>query len=142
MTVDAVQIRQVTEPTDRAIRAFGELQNRVYADSDLLIPAEYLPVMLSRQAGERRNLMLVAEFAGEVVGGVVFHCFPRIGTGFSSFLAVAPEWRGMGLARRLHMARFEALDQAAGVPVRRARGARRSPAWTCSSAPASLMRTG
>ncbi|MFZ5815251.1 MAG: GNAT family N-acetyltransferase [Bacillota bacterium] len=109
-----LRIRRVTDPADPAIAAFGELQERVYADPDLLIPPQYLPVMLARQSADRLNLMLVAELQGRVVGGVVFHCFPPVRTGFSSFMAVAPEERGRGLARRLHEARFAALDAAAG----------------------------
>lgn len=112
-----VLIRQVMEPDDPAIRAFGALQERVYADPDLLIPAEVLPVMLSRQGPERHNLMLVAESEGTVVGGAFFHYLARANAGFSSFLAVDPTWRGRGLARRLHEARSVLLDQVAGAPV-------------------------
>lgn len=110
-----VRIRAITSPDDPAIQAFGRLQERVYADPDMLIPPEIFPVMLTRQGTERRNLMLVAEAGGEVVGGALFHYISRVNTGFSSFLAVAPEARGLGLARQLHQARFAALDEAAGA---------------------------
>lgn len=106
-------IRRITDPADPAIPAFGRIQERVYADPDLLIPPQYFPVLLSRQSEERRNLMLVAEAGGVVVGGVLFHYFARVNTGFSSFLAVSPEARGQGVARRLHEARFAALDAVA-----------------------------
>jgi GNAT superfamily N-acetyltransferase len=109
----AILIRPVTSAEDPAIVAFGALQERAYADPDLLIPPEVLPDMLARQTRERRNLMLVAEQDGTVVGGTVFHYFRGTNTGFSSFLAVAPELRGQGLARRIHEARFAALDEAA-----------------------------
>lgn len=114
MVLPAVRIRQVLDPDDPALPAFGRIQERAYAEPDLLIPPQYFPVMLARQSGERRNLILVAEAEGQVVGGVIFHCFPRVGTGFSSFMAVSPEMRGMGVGRQLHAARFAALDAAAG----------------------------
>jgi GNAT superfamily N-acetyltransferase len=110
-----IAIRLATGPSDPAIAAFGELQERAYADPDLLIPPEVLPGLLSVQTRDRRNLMLVAEAGGSVVGGTVFHYFPGLNTGFSSFLAVAPELRGQGLARRLHEARFAVLDEAAAA---------------------------
>lgn len=115
MSLSSVSIRQITDPADPAIAAFGRLQERTYADPDLLIPPRYLPIMLTRQSEERRNLMLLAEAGAEVVGGVVFHYFASVNTGFSSYLAVAPERRGQGIARRLHEARFAALDTEAGA---------------------------
>lgn len=111
-----MRIRQITNPKDAAIAAFGALQERTYADPDLLIPPEVLPHLLARQSGARRNLMLVAEEGGgQVVGGTIFHYLGDANSGFSSFLAVAPEVRGQGLARRLHEARLLLLDQAAGA---------------------------
>jgi hypothetical protein len=61
--------------------------------------------------------LLVAEADGRLVGGALFHAFFETRTGFSSFLGVARDQRGQGVARRLHMARFEALDQVLGAPV-------------------------
>ncbi|MDF2627324.1 MAG: hypothetical protein K0R39_1155 [Symbiobacteriaceae bacterium] len=111
-----MRIRQITNPSDPAIAAFGALQERTYADPDLLIPPEVFPELLSRQSGERRNLMLVAEDddAGQVIGGTLFHYLGAANSGFSSFLAVAPEVREQGVATRLHAARFALLDLAAG----------------------------
>jgi hypothetical protein len=113
--MEPIQIRAITNPKDLAIAAFGRLQERVYADPDMLIPPEVFPAMLSQQSAERRNLMLVAEAGGQVVGGTLFHYFSRVNTGFSSFLATAREVRGQGEARLLHSARFAALDAAAGA---------------------------
>jgi len=115
LTPNDLSIRQVTDPRDPAIAAFGRLQDRTYADPDLLIPASVLPRMLATRTGERINLMLVAEQGGEVVGGTFFHYFSGTNTGFSSFLAVAPEVRGRGVARALHAARFDLLDREAGA---------------------------
>lgn len=112
-----VVIRRVSDPGDPALAAFGRLQERTFADPELLIPPEVLPGMLASRSAERRNYMLVAELGSEVVGGAVFHGFPRVNSGFSSFLAVAPEVRGQGIARRLHEARFALLDSEAGRPV-------------------------
>jgi len=114
MDLCTLALRQIKDPADPGIAAFGRLQERVYADSDLLIPPHVLPYMLARQSPHRANLMLVAQQGAEVVGGTIFHYFPAVNTGFSSFLAVAPEVRGCGLARRLHEARFALLDQTAG----------------------------
>lgn len=80
----------------------------------MLIPPAVIPQILATQTPERRNLMLVAEEEGEVVGGDLFHYFAGPNTGFSSYLAVAHELRGRGLARQMHEARFALLDQAAG----------------------------
>lgn len=110
-----MRIRQITAPDDPAIAAFGAIQERSYADPDLLIPPEVFPRLLARQTGARRNLMLVAEDdVGQVIGGTLFHYLGAANCGFSSFLAVAPEVRGQGVARRLHTARFALLDDAAG----------------------------
>lgn len=109
--------RQVTDPADPALAQFGDLQNRTYADPDLLIPPRAFPYLLQRQTPERRNLILVAEADGAVVGGAIFHLFPGPNTGFSSYMAVAPQWRGQGLARGIHQARFATLDREAGKAV-------------------------
>lgn len=114
MDLSRIAIRTITDPADPAIAAFGELQERTFPEPDMLIPPEYLPAMLARSTPARRNLMLVAEADGAVLGGAVFHYFAGPNTGFSSFLAVAPEVRGRGMARQIHQARFAALDEAAG----------------------------
>lgn len=108
-------IRALTDPADPAIAGFGRLQGQTYPEPDMLIPPRALPGLITHQTPERRNLMLVAEAAGTVVGGTVFHYFTGPNTGFSSFMAVAPGARGLGLARRLHAARLAALDAAAGA---------------------------
>ncbi|WP_295815248.1 GNAT family N-acetyltransferase [uncultured Deinococcus sp.] len=110
-------LRRVTDPDDPAIAAFGVLQNRTYFEPDMLIPATYIARLLEWQSPERVNLLLVAEQAGEVVGGTVFHAFPQVGTGFSSYMATAPEVRGQGVARLLHDRRMEELDAAVGGRV-------------------------
>lgn len=112
---ETIAIRRVTDPRDPAIRSFGALQERVYADPDLLIPPEVLPHLLLPRKGRRQNFMLLAEAGDQVVGGTIFHYLGDAHSGFSSFLAVAPEARGHGLARRLHTERFALLDQAAGA---------------------------
>lgn len=110
-----MRIRQITDPADPAIAAYGAIQERSYADPDMLIPPEVFPRLLSRQSGARRNLMLIAEDDdGQVIGGTLFHYLGAANCGFSSFLAVAPEVRGQGVARRLHAARFALLDDASG----------------------------
>lgn len=115
MEMSQLEIRQVTEPGDPAIRGFGRLQERTFPDPDLLIPPAVFPRMLTTRTAERRNFLLVAEAEGEVVGGTLFHYFPRPNTGFSSSLAVTPAARGRGVARELHLARFALLDREAGA---------------------------
>lgn len=106
-----VTVRRVTSANDAAIEAFGELQSRVYFDPDALIPARYIGFMLQGR-GERENVLLVAERAGQVIGGTLFHFLAAANTGFSSFMAVSPVARGTGVARALHEARFAALREA------------------------------
>jgi len=112
-----VRVRAIGGPDDPAIHAFGELQARAYFDPDMLIPAAYVGRILTVQTAERRNFLLVAEHDGRVIGGTLFHAFPLVGTGFSSFMATAPDVRGRGVARVLHDARFRTLDDAAGGRV-------------------------
>ncbi|HYG60084.1 MAG TPA: GNAT family N-acetyltransferase [Symbiobacteriaceae bacterium] len=104
-----IHIRRVADPGDPAIAAFGALQERVFPDPDLLIPPHVMPFMVARQTKERRNILLVAEVEGAVVGGTLFHYLAVPQTGFSSFMAVAPECRGQGVARKLHQARWATL---------------------------------
>lgn len=112
-----IAVRRVTDPNDPAIAAFGRLQERAYFEPDALIPAVYIGSMLSSARGARSNFLLVAEEDGAVVGGTLFHLLDGPDSGFSSFLATAPELRGRGVARLLHDARFRTLDGALGRPV-------------------------
>ncbi len=113
-----VVIREIQDPSDPAIAGFGRLQRAVYSDPDALIPSDVIPIMLEQQTHDRRNLLLVAEADGQVVGGTFFHALFGPNVGFSSFLGVARSVRGEGVARRLHDARLSALDRVAGRPVR------------------------
>ena len=109
-----MQIRRVTRSDDPAIPAFGRLQDAVYFEPDMLIPAQYIAQMLEG-GGERRNVLLVAEQGeGEVIGGSIFHYLDSAETGFSSFLGVARSARGQGVARALHDARWAALQEVSG----------------------------
>jgi GNAT superfamily N-acetyltransferase len=114
-----VTIRQVVDPNDPAISGFGEMQTSAYFAPETLIPARYIPQMLSGEGktGSRRNFLLVAESGGRVVGGALFHWLADAGSGFSSFLGVDRQFRRLGIARRLHAERFAILDQAAGGHV-------------------------
>lgn len=113
----SIAIREVCETSDPAIAGFGRLQNATYYAPEALIPAAAIPSLLRARTAARRNLLLVAEADGRVVGGTFFHYFAAPNTGFSSFLGVDGAFRGRGLARRLHEARFAALDRVAGAPV-------------------------
>jgi GNAT superfamily N-acetyltransferase len=110
-------IREVTDPDDVAIDGFGRMQTAAYFAPETLIPAQYIPRLLEGETGTRRNFLIVAEADGRVVGGALFHWLAAAGSGFSSFLGVAREWRGKGVARALHEARFRLLDRAAGGHV-------------------------
>jgi len=110
-------VREVEDPDDPALAAFGRLQRKVYFEPDSLIPGQYFGVLLRNRTATRTNFIVVAERAGEVLGGTVFHYLGTAGTGFSSFMGVAQAARGQGIARRLHERRFAVLDRAAGLPV-------------------------
>lgn len=110
MNSGTITIRRVTDPDDPAILAFGALQDRIYFEPEMLIPARYIGHLL-RDGGEaRQNVLLLAEEDGELLGGTLFHYLPDAGTGFSSFLGVDPSARGRGVARQLHTARWQALQ--------------------------------
>lgn len=110
-------IRRITNPLDSVIGAFGRLQREVYFEPDNLIPPSIIRMMIATPMVGRSNFLVVAEEGKKLVGGTLFHHFPKPGTGFSSFMGIAAEFRGQGIARRLHQARFQTLDQAAGQKV-------------------------
>jgi GNAT superfamily N-acetyltransferase len=112
-----VSVREVTDPDDPAIAAFGRMQTAAYFAPETLIPATYIPMLLSAETGTRRNFLIVAEVDGRVVGGALFHWLAEAGSGFSSFLGVDRHFRGQGIARRIHEERFRMLDRAAGGHV-------------------------
>ena len=107
---EGVNIRRVTDPADPAIAAFGRLQDQVYFEPEMLIPARYISQLIG-QRGARQNVLLLAEEDGQLLGGSFFHFFPESGTGFSSFLGVDRTARGRGVARQLHNARWQALQE-------------------------------
>jgi hypothetical protein len=111
-----LHIRRVTDPGDPAIAAFGHLQDRIYFEPDMLIPARYISQMLAANQGERQDVLLLAEDerSGVLLGGTVFHFLPSAGTGFSSFLGVDTSVRGRGVARALHDERWRTLQQVSG----------------------------
>ncbi len=107
-------VRRVTDPHDPALSAFGRIQEAGYYAPDMLIPAAAFGQLIAHQSGERRNVILVAEQEGAVVGGTLFHLLPS-GAGFSSFMGVALAARGSGAARALHQARLRIIRDAGGV---------------------------
>ena len=107
---EGVNIRRVTDPADPAIAAFGRLQDQVYFEPEMLIPAHYISQLIG-QRGARQNVLLLAEEDGQLLGGSFFHFFPESGTGFSSFLGVDRTARRRGMARQLHNARWQALQE-------------------------------
>jgi GNAT superfamily N-acetyltransferase len=113
----AMEIRRITNPIDPAVTAFVNLQNSVYFDPDALIPAGAIRMMLSIPMTGRRNFLIIAEEAGKLLGGVIFHYLKKPNVGFSSFMGTSLEARGKGVGRKLHEARFAALDEAAGGKV-------------------------
>jgi GNAT superfamily N-acetyltransferase len=115
---EAITIREVVDPHDPAIDGFGQMQTAAYFAPETLIPARYIPQLLTgdgdTKPGTRRNFLLVAELDGRVVGGALFHWLADAGSGFSSFLGVDRKYRRQGIARRLHEKRFAVLGRAAG----------------------------
>jgi GNAT superfamily N-acetyltransferase len=112
-----MEIRRVTSPVDSAIGAFVKLQNAVYYEPDALIPGGAIRMMLSVPMVKRTNVLLVAEEADTLLGGVLFHYLQKPNVGFSSFMGTSLEARGQGVGRKLHEARFATLDEIAGKKV-------------------------
>lgn len=112
-----MRVRQVTSPLDPAIGRFGAMQRQIYFEADMLIPATLIRAMLGVPMTGRSNFLVVAEEGEELLGGTFFHHMVRPNTGFSSFMGILPKARGKGIARKLHQARFEVLDAAAGGRV-------------------------
>jgi GNAT superfamily N-acetyltransferase len=115
---ERVLVREVQDSHDAAIVGFGQMQEAAYFAPETLIPARYIPQLLTgRGEPVRLNFLLVAELDGRVVGGTLFHWLATAGVGFSSFMGVARELRGQGIGRRLHEQRFVVLDRGAGRRV-------------------------
>lgn len=110
----AIVVREVRDPDDAAIAQFGHMQRAAYFAPETLIPAQYVPLMLERETGARRNFLVVAELDGRVVGGTLFHWLAEAGSGFSSIMGVDRLLRRRGIARQMHQKRFRVLDRAAG----------------------------
>ena len=68
-----VEIREIEDPDDPALAAFGQLQRKVYFEPDALIPGQYFGALLRSRSSARTNFIVVAERAGEVLGGTIFH---------------------------------------------------------------------
>jgi hypothetical protein len=68
-----VEIREVQDPDDPALPAFGRLQRKVYFEPDALIPGHYFGALLRSRSSARTNFIVVAERAGEVLGSTIFH---------------------------------------------------------------------
>ncbi len=111
-------LRRITAANDPAIASFGQLQERTYFEPDMLIPASIIGQMLEWSNHDRQNILLVLENSGRVVAGTLFHFLRKTNVGFSSYLAVDQDFRGQGLARKLHQARFDVLDELAGGEVK------------------------
>jgi GNAT superfamily N-acetyltransferase len=111
-------LRRILTSIDHAIASFGALQNRTYFEPEMLIPASIIGQMLEWSNHDRENILLVLEDSGRVVAGTLFHFLRRTNVGFSSYLAVDQDFRGQGLARQLHQARFAVLDEIAGEMVK------------------------
>jgi len=107
-------LRSITDPKDPALERLGRLQNAVYSEPDMLIPASMFGSLLEWSVPERQNFFIVAEELGEVLGGAVFHLFANVGTGFSSFLGVARATQGQGISSKLHHFRWQTLERALG----------------------------
>lgn len=113
-----LEIVRITDWNDPRIDEFGELQNRAYFDPDMLIPMWVIKQTMQNPSPHRNDVLLVAIEDGKVLGGTVFHYLPPAHAGFSSILAVDPEARGKGVAKALHLARWETLTEIAKAPPR------------------------
>lgn len=106
-------VRRVTDPSDSALHAFGQIQEASYYAPDMLIPPEVFPNLLAEGRDGREDRILVAEdAAGKVVGGTVYSLLS--GAGFTSFTGVARSVRGQGVGRLLQNATLAGV-RAAGL---------------------------
>ncbi|MBC7646866.1 MAG: GNAT family N-acetyltransferase [Pseudopedobacter sp.] len=105
-------LRSITNPQDPALERLGRLQNAVYADPNMLIPASMFGQLIQWSFPERQNFIVVAEKEGDVLGGAVFHLFAEVGAGFSSFLGVSLAAQGQGVSSKLHHFRWQTLEDA------------------------------
>jgi len=105
-------LRSITNPKDHALERLGRIQDAVYPDPNMLIPASMFGQLLEWSVPERQNFFIVAEKEGEVLGGAVFHLFAEVGAGFSSFLGVSKAAQGQGVSSKLHHFRWQVLEDA------------------------------
>ena len=112
-------VREVIDPGDPAIEAFGRIQRAAYFEPGSLIPPEWFGRLLADQGSARRNFFVVAEEddSHAVLGGTIFHYLAAADSGFSSFMGVDRAARGRGIARALHRERFTLLNRAAGHDI-------------------------
>lgn len=115
-----IGLTEVVTPDDPLLQPFHRIMEGTFADPNITLSLEHLQEFVAGRDGPlRRFHCLVVTVGGRVAGGSLFSYCPGANTGFSEYIVVAPEFRGLGLARMIFDRRLRALDadaQAAGRP--------------------------
>ena len=107
-------LSEVTRPDDSRLVALSALLERTFADPNSVLGLERIQQFLADETTPRRFcVMTVEEHNAGVVGGSIFSYVPHTACGFSEYLVLAPEYRGLGLGRKLFDRRKAILDASA-----------------------------
>lgn len=71
-----LEIVRITDWNDPRIDLFGELQEKAYFDSDMLIPMWVIKQTMLNPSPHRNDVLLIAEEDGKLLGGTLFHYLP------------------------------------------------------------------
>lgn len=106
-----VDLRQLEGPRDPDLPALHALMAEVFADPNLVFSRERLQEFLAEaDAPDRKYHILVVRRGGQMVGGTIFAYLPEANCGFSEYIMLRPEARGVGLGRQLFEERRRILD--------------------------------
>jgi hypothetical protein len=114
-------LSEIARPDDPRLVAFAWLLERTFSDPNSVLDLERIQQFLAQNApgSARRFCVLVAEDHDQrLVGGSVFSYLPESNCGFSEYLLLEPESRGLGLGHALFDRRKMILDAHAGGSCR------------------------
>ncbi|HLZ31716.1 MAG TPA: GNAT family N-acetyltransferase [Chloroflexota bacterium] len=113
MTTAAFAIRRIDDAADAALPALSRLLQTTFADPDTVLELDRIQAFLTEASPARQFCVVVAETAGEVLGGTIFSYVPQANCGFSEYLLVRKDHHGQRIGRRLFDARRAILDDLA-----------------------------
>jgi GNAT superfamily N-acetyltransferase len=105
-------LNEVTRPDDLRLAALSALLDRTFADPNSVLELERMQQFLDDNSASaaRRFCVLVSQDEERVAGGSIFSYVPQTACGFSEYLVLEPESRGMGLGRQLFERRKAILN--------------------------------